>query len=79
MFYRECEGVGRRVRGSLSRVKEGKNYKKTGGKLVPVKRLGLLNGAYLIEVRLLPSHRDWGTGALSSDVGWNKQEFFWQP
>lgn len=28
----------------------------------------------LLKVRLLPSHKDWETGALSSGVGWNKWE-----
>lgn len=36
--------------------------------------LCLLNGANLIEVRPLPSHRDWETGAQSSGVVWNRQE-----
>lgn len=50
-----------------------KAYKKWEGDVGPCEsHMSLLTGAY--KVRLLPSHTGWETGALSSGVGWNKQQ-----
>lgn len=77
-FSTEHEGMEKGS--SWGRVREVKNYRKQEVGVGPCDtHLCLLNGANLIEVRPLPSHRDWETGPSLQVLSGTDRKFSWQP